>query len=69
LRPLSPEATTVFQAASDALAQAGRPADYGEATERNMSVAADLWALRSTICTNVWNEDDALGRVLQGVAR
>ncbi|MDA0204038.1 MAG: tetratricopeptide repeat protein [Acidobacteria bacterium] len=69
LPPLSPEATAVFGAARAALAETGRPADYGEATERNLSVAADLWATRSTICTNVWNEDDALGRVLQGVAR
>lgn len=66
---LSPEAAAVFAAARAALAETRRPADYGEASERNMSVSADLWALRSTLCRNVWNEDDALGRVLRGVAR
>src|SRR5690606_4359357 len=69
LRPLSPQATAVFEAARASLAETRRPADYSEAVERNMSVSADLWALRSTLCSNVWNEDDALGRVLQGVAR
>lgn len=69
LRPLSPQAAAVFEAARASLAETRRPADYGEASERNMSVSADLWALRSTLCSNVWNEDDALGRVLQGVAR
>lgn len=69
LRPLSPQATAVFEAARASLAETRRPADYGQASERNMSVSADLWALRSTLCSNIWNEDDALGRVLQGVAR
>ena len=69
LPPLSPQVAAVFAAARAELAQTRRPSDYGESIERNMSVAADLWAMRSTICTNVWNEDDALGRVLQGVAR
>jgi hypothetical protein len=69
LLPLSPQARTVFEAARASLAATARPADYGEASERNMSVSADLWALRETLCSNVWNEDDALGRVLQGVAR
>ena len=69
LPPLAPQAAAVFQAARTALAVNRRPADYSEAVERNMSVSADLWALRSMLCTNVWNEDDALGRVLQGVAR
>ena len=69
LRPLTPQSQGVFDAARAELAQTRRPADYAEAVERNMSVAADLWALRPALCTNVWNEDDALGRVLQGVAR
>jgi len=69
LRPLSSQATAVFDAARAELDETSRPADYSEAAERNMSVSADLWALRSTLCTNVWNEDDALGRVLQGVVR
>lgn len=69
LRPLTPQAQAVFDTARATLAQTRRPADYAEAVERNMSVSADLWALRAALCTNVWNEDDALGRVLQGVAR
>jgi len=69
LRPLTPQAAAAFQAARRELAATRRPADYSETVERNMSVSADLWALRSLLCTNVWNEDDALGRVLQGVAR
>jgi tetratricopeptide (TPR) repeat protein len=69
LPPLSPQAAAAFEAADAALSQTRRPADYSEAAERNMSVSADLWALRSEMCTNIWNEDDALGRVLQGVAR
>lgn len=68
VRPLTPQAQAAFDAARTELAQR-RPQDYGEAVERNMSIAADLWALRRELCTNVWNEDDALGRVLQGVAR
>jgi tetratricopeptide (TPR) repeat protein len=68
-RPLTPQAEAAFDSARAELAQTRRPPDYGEAVERNMSVAADLWALRPTLCTNIWNEDDALGRVLQGVAR
>jgi hypothetical protein len=69
LQPLPPQAAAAFEAAAEALAETRRPADYSEAAERNISVSADLWAQRSTLCTNVWNEDDALGRVLQEVAR
>ncbi len=69
LRPLTPEAAGAFESARAALADSRRPADYSEATDANMTLAADLWGLRSELCINVWNEDDALGRVLQGVAR
>jgi tetratricopeptide (TPR) repeat protein len=68
LRPLPPQAAVVLESARAALANTRPPGDYGEAAERNMSVSAELWALRSTLCINVWNEDDALGHVL-GAAR
>ncbi len=34
-----------------------------------MARASTLWGLRSEACTNVWREDDALGRVMENVAR
>jgi tetratricopeptide (TPR) repeat protein len=68
LPALQPQAVAAFDAARTALA-ATRPADYGEAMERNMGAAADLWTLRPALCTNVWDEDDALVRVLQGAVR
>lgn len=67
--PLSTTAEAAFDAAREALADERRPDDYGDAVDQNMGAAAALWAHRAELCTNLWNEDDALRRVMEESAR
>jgi tetratricopeptide (TPR) repeat protein len=67
--PRSERAESALAAAAAVLADTRVPADSEEATERNMGLASDLWSLRAEACTNIWDHDDALERVLEATAR
>lgn len=55
----------LLASAQTRLGQRGRPADMTEAIEANLLLATNLWSLRGQVCRGVWDEDDALARVMR----
>ena len=55
----------LMDAAAERIQQRRRPADVTAATEANQLLAVNLWSLREQVCRGVWDEDDALSRVLR----
>lgn len=59
-RPAPALAVSATLARARELIEDERPDDAGEAVEARLMTAANLWSLREQVCTNVWDEDDAL---------
>ena len=61
-----PQAVRDLTAAAEArIQQRRRPADVTAAAEANELLAVNLWSLREQVCRGVWDDDDALARVLR----
>ena len=55
---------TLLAAAEERIDRRRRPADLTAEAEANRLLAGNLWSLREQVCRGVWDDDDALARVM-----
>lgn len=67
--PQPPAVEKAFRQAREQYARTGRPRDYDQGVQDRLAAAEQLWAARASVCTNIWDEDEALARVLEKLGR
>lgn len=55
----------LLAAARERLDPQRRTTDLSEAIEANLLLATNVWSLREQVCVSIWDEDDALSRVMR----
>jgi len=63
--PQPPGVRGLLDSAAERLDRSRRPSDVNAEIEANLLLAANLWRLREQVCRGVWDEDDALARVMR----
>ena len=67
--PLPSGAAAAMQLAGAALEVRERPTEPNQATEANLLLAENLWAVRTQVCVNIWREDEPLGLLMEALTQ